>query len=142
MKLKIGPVEIEQEAIKDEVLFNEFKESPKMVEKYLDEKSKYFDLALKNTIDGKTMKMIRDFALGLVGGVFFLGWSFYVFYESKDLINWNEISLETALEGLMIALLILFICFLPIILVGGFLKITSYFSVRKKKKAGLENQKK
>ena len=142
MKLKIGPVEIEQEAIKDEVLFNEFKESPKMVEKYLDEKSKYFDLALKNTIDGKTMKMIRDFALGLVGGVFFLGWSFYVFYELKDLINWNEISLETALEGLMIALLILFICFLPIILVGGFLKITSYFSARKKKKAGLENQKK
>ena len=81
MKLKIGPVEIEQDSIKDEILFNEFKESPKEVEKYLLEKSKYFDLTLKNTIAGKTMKMITDFAMGLAGGIFFLGWSFYVFYS-------------------------------------------------------------
>ena len=133
MKLKIGPVEIEQEAMKDDVLFNEFKESPKLVGKYLEEKSKYFDLALKNTIDGKTMKMIRDFALGLVGGVFFLGWSFYVFFESKDLFEWNGMTLGTALAGLMTALLVLFICFLPVILVGGFMKVAAYFSTKKKR---------
>ncbi|MBO7677283.1 MAG: hypothetical protein J6S49_07195 [Erysipelotrichaceae bacterium] len=139
MKLKIGPVEIEQEAMKDDVLFNEFKESPKLVGKYLEEKSKYFDLALKNTIDGKTMKMIRDFALGLVGGVFFLGWSFYVFFESKDLFEWNGMTLGTALAGLMTALLVLFICFLPVILVGGFMKVASYFSTKKKKNAKKED---
>lgn len=139
MKLKIGPVEIEQEAMKDDVLFNEFKESPKLVGKYLEEKSKYFDLALKNTIDGKTMKMIRDFALGLVGGVFFLGWSFYVFFESKDLFEWNGMTLGTALAGLMTALLVLFICFLPVILVGGFMKVAAYFSTKKKKNAKKED---
>ena len=35
MKIKLGPVEIEQDPIKDELLYNEYKESPKIVEKYL-----------------------------------------------------------------------------------------------------------
>lgn len=32
MKIKLGPVEIEQDGLKDEVLYNEYKESPKTVE--------------------------------------------------------------------------------------------------------------
>ena len=46
MKFKIGPVE---------VLFAEYKKSPKNVEKYLAEKSKFIDLTLKNLLAGKTM---------------------------------------------------------------------------------------
>ena len=32
MRIKLGPVEIEQDPIKDDVLYNEYKESPKTVE--------------------------------------------------------------------------------------------------------------
>ena len=50
MKIKLGPVEIEQDSLKDEVLYSEFKKSPKEVEKYLAEKSKFFDLTLTDVI--------------------------------------------------------------------------------------------
>jgi hypothetical protein len=141
MKLKIGPVEIEQDSIKDDILFNEFKESPKEVEKYLLEKSKYFDLTLKNTIAGKTMKMITDFALGLAGGIFFLGWSFYVFYSSRDVFVWQEMNVSTAFSVFLGSLMILFICLLPVILILSFLKILKYFSNRKMmKQLELEEQ--
>ncbi len=141
MKLKIGPVEIEQDSIKDDILFNEFKESPKEVEKYLLEKSKYFDLTLKNTIAGKTMKMITDFVLGLAGGIFFLGWSFYVFYSSRDVFVWQEMNVSTAFSVFLESLMILFICLLPVILILSFLKILKYFSNRKlMKQLELEEQ--
>ena len=141
MKLKIGPVEIEQDSIKDEILFNEFKESPNEVEKYLLEKSKYFDLTLKNTIAGKTMKMITDFAMGLAGGIFFLGWSFYVFYSLRDVFVWQEMNLSTAFSVLLESLMIIFICLLPVILIMGFMKIVKYYSNRKlMKELELEEQ--
>ena len=141
MKLKIGPVEIEQDSIKDEILFNEFMESPKEVEKYLLEKSKYFDLTLKNTIAGKTMKMITDFAMGLAGGIFFLGWSFYVFYSLRDVFVWQEMNLSTAFSVLLESLMIIFICLLPVILIMGFMKIVKYYSNRKlMKELELEEQ--
>ena len=46
MRIKLGPVEIEQDPIKDDLLYNEYKESPKTVEKYLEE-----DPSIEITID-------------------------------------------------------------------------------------------
>ncbi len=142
MKLKIGPIEIEQDSIKDDLLFNEYKKSPKEVEKYLLEKSKYFDLALKNTIAGKTMKTITDFALSLAGGVFFLAWSFYVFYSSRDLFVWKEMDLASAFFVLLEALLIIGICLLPVALSGGLTMLVRFFNNRKNMKLLEEEAKK
>lgn len=133
MKIKIGPIEVEQDALKDEVLFNEYKNSPKEFEKYLNEKSKFLDITLKNIIAGKTMKMIRDFVLTIVAGIVFTGWSLYVFYISKDSFVWKEMNLETAVSVALQSLLIIGICFLPVILVGGFIKITGLIAARKVK---------
>ncbi len=132
MKIKLGPVEIEQDGLKDEVLYNEYKESPKTVEKYLDEKSKYFDLTIKNLIAGQTLKTIKNFIVSVASWVFFVAWSIYVFWESKDAFVWNEFSLETIFGVLLQALLILGICFLPVVLVEGFFKLASVISGRKK----------
>ena len=125
MKIKIGPVEIEQDSLKDEILFNEYKQSPKDVEKYLVEKSKFFDLTLKNTIAGKTVKMIKNFIFSIASAVFFVGWSLYVFYISKDAFTWNEMNLETAISAFLQSLLILGICFLPLILINGYIALTT-----------------
>ena len=125
MKIKIGPVEIEQDSLKDEILFNEYKQSPKDVEKYLVEKSKFFDLTLKNTIAGKTMKMIKNFIFSIASAVFFVGWSLYIFYISKDAFTWEQMNLQTAIFAVLQSLLILGICFLPLILINGFIALTS-----------------
>ena len=132
MKIKLGPVEIEQDGLKDEVLYNEYKESPKTVEKYIGEKSKYFDLTIKNLIAGKTLKTIKNFIISVASWIFFVAWSLYVFWESKDAFVWNEFSLETIFGVLLQSLLILGICFLPVVLVEGFFKLTSVISGRKK----------
>ena len=105
MKIKIGPIEIEQESVADNVLFEEYKKSEKDVTKYLEEKSKFFDLTLKNIIAGKTMKMIRDFIFTIIGGVVFIGWSIYVFYISKDSFVWNEMNLRNQENHYVIYLL-------------------------------------
>ena len=128
MKIRIGPVEVEQNPIQDETLFNEYKESPEVVEKYLVEKSKFLDLTLKNTIAGKTMKMIRDFFYTLVGSVAFIGWAVYVFYVSKDAFVWEEMSPETAISVFLQALLVIFICFLPVMIITGLVKAASKIS--------------
>ena len=124
MRIKLGPVEIEQDPIKDDVLYNEYKESPKTVEKYLAEKSKFLDLSLKNIIAGKTMKMIIDFVFTIAGGIAFVGWALYVFYISKDSFVWKEMSLETFFSVILQAILIIVICFLPVILVAGCFMLT------------------
>ena len=123
MKVKIGPVEIEQDSIKDEVLFEKYKKDPKHVQKYLEEKSKVFDLTLKHLIGGKTMKMVKDSAYAIITGIFFVGWSLYIFYVSKDSFTWEELTLESTLTFILQAFLILGICFLPVGLVAGFFKI-------------------
>ena len=125
MKIKIGPVEIEQDSLKDEILYNEYKKSPKDVEKYLVEKSKFFDLTLKNTIAGKTMKMIKNFIFSIASAVFFVGWSLYVFYVSKDAFEWKQMSMDTVVSATLQALFILCICFLPLILINGYIALTS-----------------
>ena len=125
MKIKIGPVEIEQDSIKDEVLFAYYKESPKEVEKFLVEKSKFYDLTLKNIVAGKTMKMIRNFAFSIAGIVFFVGWSLYVFYASKDYFVWDKLSLDTAISVFLQAMLILGICLLPVGLIAIYMKLVS-----------------
>ena len=125
MKIKIGPVEIEQDSLKDEILYNEYKKSPKDVEKYLVEKSKFFDLTLKNTIAGKTMKMIKNFIFSIASAVFFVGWSLYVFYVSKDAFEWKQMSMDTVVSASLQALFILCICFLPLILINGYIALTS-----------------
>ena len=124
MRIKLGPVEIEQDPIKDDVLYNEYKESPKTVEKYLAEKSKFLDLSLKNIIAGKTMKMIIDFVFTIAGGIAFVGWALYVFYISKDSFVWKEMGLETFFSVILQAILIIVICFLPVILVAGCFMLT------------------
>lgn len=129
MKLKIGPIEIDHDPIKDEVLFAAFKESPKDVDKYLAERSKFFDLALRNLIAGRTMRMIRDFIYTLFGGAVFIGWSIYVFFVSKDAFVWKELSLENVIYILLQAFLVIFVCLLPIILIGGFLKSASMLAL-------------
>lgn len=134
MKIKLGPIEIEQESLSDELLLNEYKKSKEDVEKYLEEKSKYFDLTLKNIIGGKTVKMIKDFVLTIIGGVVFVGWSIYVFYISKDAFVWKEMNLETTFYILIQALLIIFICLLPVMLISGFLQIVNKISSLKDKK--------
>ena len=134
MKIKIGPVEVEQDPIKDEVLFGHYKESPKEVEKYLDEKSKFLDLTIKNLIAGRTVKMIKDFIFSLVASVVFIGWSLYVFYVSKDAFVWEKLDLQTTFYILLQALLIIAICFLPVILIGGFIKLVSKLTERKTRK--------
>ena len=134
MKIKLGPVEIEQDSLKDEVLYSEFKKSPKEVEKYLAEKSKFFDLTLKNTLAGKTMKMIRSFIFSIGGLVFFVGWSLYVFYISKDAFVWDEMNLQTAILAILQSLLIIGICFLPLILVAGYVKIVNTINSKKEQK--------
>lgn len=125
MKIKIGPVELEQDPIKDEVLFNDYKESPKTVEKYLAEKSKYFDMTLKNILVGKTMRAVRNFLLSVAGTVFFVGWSLYVFYISKEHFVWKEPSLQNTINVILQALLILGICLFPVAFLGGFFKLSS-----------------
>ena len=125
MKIKIGPIEIEQDSLKDEILYSEYKKSPKDVEKYLVEKSKFFDLTLKNTIAGKTMKMIKNFVFSIASAVFFVGWSLYVFYVSKDAFVWKQMSMDTVVSATLQALLILCICFLPLILINGFIALSS-----------------
>lgn len=132
MKIKLGPVEIEQDPIKDELLYNEYKESPKIVEKYLVEKSKYFDLTLKNIIAGKTMKMIRDTVFSIAGSVAFVGWIIYVFYVSKDSFVWKEISPEATFLVVVQALLIIGICFLPVLLVVGCFTVKNKISASRK----------
>lgn len=134
MKIKLGPIEIEQESLSDELLLNEYKKSKEDVEEYLEEKSKYFDLTLKNIIGGKTVKMIKDFVLTIIGGVVFVGWSIYVFYISKDAFVWKEMNLETTFYILIQALLIIFICLLPVMLISGFLQIVNKISSLKDKK--------
>ena len=131
MKVKIGPVEIEQDAIKDEILYNEYKESPKTVEKYLAEKSKFYDMTLKHIIAGKTTKMVRDFIFTIAGGVLFTGWVLYVLYISRDAFVWKEISLNTAFTVIMEVLLMMVVCFMPAGLVGGCLKLFSMFNSRR-----------
>ena len=131
MKIKIGSIEIEQESLSDEILFKEYEKSQKDVEGYLEEKSKFFDLTLKNIIAGKTMKMIRDFIFAIIGGVVFIGWSVYVFYVSKDAFVWNEMNLETIIYIFLQALLLIFICLLPVILISGFLKRSAQSSGNK-----------
>ena len=125
MKIKIGPVEVEQDSINDEVLFDRYKKEPKEVQKYLVEKSKYYDLTLKNIIAGKTMNMIKNFVISIAALIFFTGWSLYVFYVSKDAFTWQEMNLESTMTFILEALLILAICFLPVGLVAGFLKFVS-----------------
>ena len=138
MRIKIGPVEIEQDSIKDEILFNEYKESPKNVEKYLVEKSKFYDLTLKNLIAGKTMRMIKNFFISIAGTIFFVGWSLYVFYISKDSFVWKEMNLETALSVVLQALLIIGICFLPLGLLAGYIKLTSRSALKNTEKQSEE----
>lgn len=134
MKIKLGPIEIEQESLSDEILLNEYKKSKKDVEKYLEEKSKYFDLTLKNIIGGKTVKMIKDFVFAIVGGVVFVGWTIYVLYISKDAFVWKEMNLETTFYILIQALLIIFVCLLPVMLISGFLQIVNKIPSFKDKK--------
>ena len=131
MKIKIGPVEVEQDSIKDEVLFDRYIKEPKEVQKYLAEKSKYLDLSLKHLLAGKTMKMIRDSAFALAAGIFFVGWSLYVFYVSKDSFAWEELTFESTVTFILQAFLILGICFLPVGLVTGFFKLLSRRSAYK-----------
>ena len=131
MKIKIGPVEVEQDPIKDEVLYDKYKKDPKEVQKYLVEKSKYLDLSLKQLLAGKTMKMLRDSALAIAVGIFFIGWSLYIFYVSKDSFAWDELTLESTLIFILQAFLILGICFLPVGLVTGFFKFLSRRSAHK-----------
>ena len=133
MKIKLGPIEIEQESVSDEILLNEFKKSKKDVEEYLEEKSKFFDLTLKNIIGGKTVKMIKDFVFTIIGGIAFIGWSVYVFYISKDAFVWNEMDLGTIIYIFLQALLIIFICLLPVLLISGFLQIVNAISSHKEK---------
>ena len=142
MKIKIGPIEVEQDAIKDEVLYNEYKQSPKDVEKYLNVKSKVLDLTMKNVIAGKTMKMIFEFVFSIIGSVVFGAWSIFVFYTSKDAFVWKEMNLQTAFSVLLQALLIIFICFLPVILLGGFYKLYTFFAARNKVKKDEQETKK
>ena len=125
MKIKIGPVELEQDPIKDEVLFNDYKESPKTVEKYLAEKSKYFDMTLKNVLDGKTMRTFKNFLFFVLGTVFFVGWSLYVFYISKDHFVWKEPSLQNTINVFLQTFLILGVCLFPVVFLGGFFKLSS-----------------
>ena len=132
MKIKLGPIEVEQDVIKDESLFEVYKDSPKDVEKYFEEKSKILDLTLKNIIGGKTMKMIRDFVFTMIAGIAFIGWSGYVFYVSKEVFVWEELTVETAITLFLQALMIIFICFLPVIIVGGFFKLVGLFSNMRK----------
>ena len=139
MRIKLGPVEIEQDPIKDDVLYNEYKESPKTVEKYLAEKSKFLDLSLKNIIAGKTMKMIIDFVFTIAGGIAFVGWALYVFYISKDSFVWKEMSLETFFSVILQAILIIAICFLPVILVTGCFMLTK--RIRSKKEEEQKDKK-
>ena len=87
MKVKIGPVEIEQDSIKDEVLFEKYKKDPKHVQKYLEEKSKVFDLTLKHLIGGKTMKMVKDSAYAIITGIFFVGWSLYIYSMYQKILS-------------------------------------------------------
>lgn len=142
MKIKLGPVEIEQDPIKDELFFDEYKKSPKAVEKYLEEKSKLFDLSLKNIIAGRTTRLIMDAAFSIAGGVAFVGWIIYVFYVSKDSFVWEELGPQTVLSVLLQALLILFICFLPVILIGvGFL-IRAKVKGSKKPEKNIKEEKK
>ncbi|MBP3891672.1 MAG: hypothetical protein J6D29_05815 [Solobacterium sp.] len=131
MKIKIGPVEVEQDEINDATLFDKYQESPKEVEKYLVEKSRFYDLTLRNIIAGRTTRMVRDAIFTIIGGVFFTGWSLYVFYISKDAFEWQGMTLTTAISILLQALLVMGICFLPVVLIGGFLKILKYFSSKK-----------
>lgn len=143
MKIKIGPVEVEQDPIKDELLFPEYKESAKLVDRYLSEKGKVLDFTVKNLIAGKTVKMIRDFVITIVGGIIFTGWCLYVFWVSKDSFVWKEMSLHTVITVVLQALLIFFICFLPAGLVGGGLKTASKIkelSGKKKKKTDDEEE--
>ena len=132
MKIKFGPVEFEQDALKDEILLEEYKKSPKEVEKYLKEKSKFYDETLKNIIAGKTMKTVRDFIFSIVGVVFFTGWSLYVFFVSKDAIIWDKINVGNAFSVILQAFFIILICFMPVILIAGFLKIINIIASRKK----------
>ena len=141
MKIKIGPIEVEQDVVKDEALFEVYKNSPKDVEKYFEEKSKILDLTLKNIIGGKTMKMIRDFVFTLIAGIAFIGWSGYVFYVSKEVFVWEELTIGTAITLFLQALMIIFICFLPVIIIGGFIKLFELFSnMRKAKKEEKETK--
>lgn len=132
MKIKFGPVEFEQDALKDEILLEEYKKSPKEVEKYLKEKSKFYDETLKNIIAGKTMKTVRDFILSIAGVVFFTGWSLYVFFVSKDAIVWDEVNAGNAFSVILQAFFIILICFMPVILVAGLIKIVNIIASRKK----------
>lgn len=140
MKIKIGPIEIEQESVADNVLFEEYKKSEKDVTKYLEEKSKFFDLTLKNIIAGKTMKMIRDFIFTIIGGVVFIGWSIYVFYISKDSFVWNEMNPETIIYVFLQSLLIIFVCLLPVMLISGFIKIVAKVSGIRESKKNKQNK--
>lgn len=132
MKIKFGPVEFEQDALKDEILLEEYKKSPKEVEKYLKEKSKFYDETLKNIIAGKTMKTVRDFIFSIAGVVFFTGWSLYVFFVSKDAIVWDEVNAGNAFSVILQAFFIILICFMPVILVAGLIKIVNIIASRKK----------
>ena len=132
MKIKFGPVEFEQDALKDEILLEEYKKSPKEVEKYLKEKSKFYDETLKNIIAGKTMKTVRDFIFSIVGVVFFTGWSLYVFFVSKDAIVWDEVNAGNAFSVILQAFFIILICFMPVILIVGLIKTVNIIASRKK----------
>ena len=83
------------------------------------------------------MKMIRDFIFTIIGGVAFIGWSAYVFYVSKDAFIWKETDLGGIIYILFQALLIIFICLLPVMLISGFIqaitKISEKISSGKKK---------
>ena len=134
MKIKLGPVEVEQDAIKDETLYEEYKKSPKEVEKYLAQRSKQLDLTLQSLITGKTVKAIRDFIFTIIGGIIFAAWSIYVFYVSKDAFVWKEMNFNTVVSVILQALLIIVICFLPAALVGGGLKTSEKIRNMQEKK--------
>ena len=75
--------------------------------------------------------MIRNFIFSIAGTVFFVGWSIYVFYVSKDAFSWEEMNLQSAILAILQALLILTICFLPVMLIGGGIKVSTKINSKK-----------
>ena len=85
------------------------------------------------------MKMIIDFVFTIAGGIAFVGWALYVFYISKDSFVWKEMSLETFFSVILQAILIIAICFLPVILVTGCFMLTK--RIRSKKEEEQKDKK-
>ena len=96
MKIKIGPVEVEDN-IDDEIFYKRFKEDEERTNKYLDMKSHYLDKAINNTLKGASVKTLWVYLEAICFAILYCFWVFKAISLTYDNIKQGQAILNSVI---------------------------------------------